>query len=353
MTLLRSWKISFLISYIGAKKRLAGELKSILTTIPKAGTALDVFAGTGTVSRLFHGLGYQVITNDWQTYAQTLLHATFRGRPDTARLSELNHLTGTRGAFYEAYCEGGTEGRLYFSQKNGLRIQAIRDRIHYWRERHTLDEDTLAWLLASLISAADKVANTASVYGAYLKTLKPTSQKTLHLSPPAILQPSKRHPIMPKIYGLDAGEFLDQMDTTPATLTYLDPPYNHRQYSNNYHLLETLTCWDLDRFTPHGKTGQRPVRELKSVFCKKRLAYPAFEKLFSKIRSRYVLFSYNNDGILSEEELTLLFSRFCKDFLFKKIRYKRFQADLPSRRRVNAVGTEEWLVLGELDFKYR
>ena len=55
-------------------------------------------------------------------------------------------------------------------------------------------------------------------------------------------------------------------------ILYLDPPYNHREYRANYHLLNTITLYD--DFVAHGKTGLRNYAKL--VWCKKKMVIDAF-----------------------------------------------------------------------------
>ena len=117
-----------------------------------------------------------------------------------------------------------------------------------------LEQDLLSaaeehWLIACLIESADRVANTASIYGAFLKRVKASAQKPLRLV--ALLPPSSPHGRLPhRVHKDAAAEVLQRHSTPDHTLTYIDPPYNHRQYSANYHVLETIARWDIDAFQP-------------------------------------------------------------------------------------------------------
>lgn len=59
----------------------------------------------------------------------------------------------------------------------------MRRKIKKWKESDMIDDNLYYFLLASLLESADKIANTASVYGAYLKHLKKSAQKELILQP--------------------------------------------------------------------------------------------------------------------------------------------------------------------------
>lgn len=52
------------------------------------------------------------------------------------------------------------------------------------------------------------------------------------------------------------------------TILYIDPPYNHRQYAPNYHLLETVARYDNPEI--YGVTGMRPYDDIKSQYCVKK-----------------------------------------------------------------------------------
>ena len=57
----------------------------------------------------------------------------------------------------------------------------MRTAIENWKEEGRISDNLYYFLLCSLLECADKVANTASVYGAYLKNLKKSAQKELVL----------------------------------------------------------------------------------------------------------------------------------------------------------------------------
>ena len=287
------------------------------------------------------------------TASMTTLHsAVRRGQSDESNaafrvLRHLENLAGCLGSFFEHYCDGGAAGRMYFSRANGRRIQAIGDQISDWQQRELITPSEHCWLRASLIESADKVANTASIYGAYLKHVKATAQKNLRmiaLAPVASPHSELQH----QAFCHDARTVCADNDLPRMTLTYIDPPYNHRQYSSNYHILETLACWDVDQFEPRGKTGLRPSSHQSSPFCSKVQAAQAFDQLFTGLRSDYLLFSYSSDGILSEQQLQTLFDAHCTEVQFLKVDYGRFRADNDGENRVYAADrVDEYLILGK------
>lgn len=347
------------LNYIGSKLTLLAYIDQILTQHMNRseGIVVDLFSGSSVVAQYFKQRGYSVIANDWQYYAYVLASAYIR--IDTPPLfnqldcdgfqsiiNSLNHLPGSDGLFVQTYCQGGLNDRCYFSQDNGRKIQAIRDQIEWWHESHKLSSIEYLWLKACLLEAVDKVANTTAIYGAFLKQLKQTALKPIVLKP---IQPADtiHSNQMHDVFCMDSIAVLETISSRNVLLTYIDPPYNHRQYSSNYHILETIARWDLHAFKPRGITGLRTENENKSRFGMRDLVVTETQRLLDRVESQYVLFSYNNEGLLSERTLIDLISNQFTILEFKKIPYCRFQTDSKKRRRIRRKVPEEYLILAQ------
>ena len=74
-------------------------------------------------------------------------------------------------------------------------------------------------------------------------------------------------------------------------LLYLDPPYNSRQYSDAYHLLENVSRWEKPKV--YGVAKKMDRSSLKSEYSMSR-ATEAFEELIENSNAKYILLSYNN-----------------------------------------------------------
>ena len=62
-----------LIPYIGNKRKLLGLIQKAIRRTPcSQGTFVDFFAGSGVVSRMAKMLGFRVISNDWEPYAEAI-----------------------------------------------------------------------------------------------------------------------------------------------------------------------------------------------------------------------------------------------------------------------------------------
>lgn len=326
------------MNYIGSKHKLSSFL---LTSIKEVvGTNLsqlifcDLFAGTGIVGRNFKPLVKQVIANDIEYYSYVLNrnyignHKNFNYQK---KIEILNNLEGVKGFIFENYAENGSAGRLYFSEKNGKKIDAIRLQIEHWKQTKKISKNAYFFYLASLIESADKVANTASVYGAYLKKIKKSAQKTLLLEP-AIFETTINSQ---KVYNTNSNELIKKIK---GDILYLDPPYNARQYGSNYHLLNTIAKYDV--FSPVGKTGLRNY--FKSSYCKKNEVLKSFEDLIKMANFNYIFLSYNNEGLMSENEIKNIMTKYGK-YSLKTTKYQRFKADKTKNRNHKATETVEFL----------
>jgi len=328
------------MNYIGSKFKLSSwiqeEVKKVVGSDLSQKVFCDIFAGTGIVGRTFKKDVKKVISNDLEDYSFVLNknyienHEEIKNREDF--IEELNSLKLIDSGFiYNHYCMGSGSQRQYFSDENGKKIDTIRTKLGEWRESKKIADDLYYFLLASLLESADKVANTASVYGAYLKHLKKSAQKELVLQPAHFELNDNPH----EVYKEDANELIKKIE---GDILYLDPPYNQRQYSANYHLLNTIALYD--EFIPQGKTGMRKYN--RSAYCRKKEVAKSFEELIKNANFQYIFLSYNNEGLMSENEVKNIMQKYGKyDLKIKE--YQRFKADKTENRNHKADKTYEYL----------
>ena len=135
-----------------------------------------------------------------------------------------------------------------------------------------IGEQEEAVLLTSLIYAADKVANTCGQYDAFLKHLGAAPYAAGRHAPGGRdgLQAAGAGPAAGGGVGGRTGslrrrrELIDHME---ADVLYLDPPYNGRQYIDNYHVLENIARWEKPRL--YGKTRKFARDGLKSAYSRR------------------------------------------------------------------------------------
>lgn len=326
------------MNYIGSKYKLSEFIKQGVYSVVGQNLSdkvfCDLFAGTGIVGRSFKKEVKQVISNDLEYYSFVLNKNYIENHESLDFLPyifELNSLEGKKGFIFEEYSENGLAGRQYFKANNGKKIDAIRQKIEQWKTSNEISDNLYYFLLASLLESADKVANTASVYGAFLKHIKKSAQKDLWIEPAIFIENENEH----LVFNENANDLIQKIW---GDILYLDPPYNAREYGANYHLLNTIARYDA--FIPKGKTGLRDYQ--KSNFCKKNQVSEAFENLIKNANFNYIFLSYNNEGLMPSDEIQKIMKKYGKYDLITT-EYARFRADKEENRNHKADKTIEYL----------
>ena len=294
------------MNYIGSKFSILNYIDEVIEDfVPKKNniTLCDIFAGTGVVSNYFKAKGYNIISNDIEYFSYVILEGLVKNNDELKfeKLASkhidpfiyLNNLRGRKGFIYKNYSLGGTKRkeykRQYFSDYNAKKIDACRMKIEYWKKKKLIGDNEYYYLLACLIEASDKVANTASVYEAFLKELKESAKKNIEIKRLDLVYNDKKY----EIYNKDSKELIREIK---GDILYLDPPYNSRRYDTNYHILETIALYDNPKIT--GKTGIRVDISKKSNYCIKNKAKDELEDLIKSANFKYILLSYNDEGII-------------------------------------------------------
>ncbi len=305
----------------------------------------DMFSGTGVVSQSLKEHGYAVNSNDILYFSYVLNRGVLEldgpiPRSTGELIGHLNNLDiGNSPWFnldtafiFQNYSPHDDCERMYFQCDNAIRIDLIRQEIE--RLRNQISDNDYFYLLSLLIRAVPYVSNITGTYGAYLKYWDKRTYNRLMLEE----VPIEHSNVQCHCYNMDS---LDLARLTESDLTYLDPPYNGRQYLPNYHILETIARYDSPQIK--GVTGQRNDPCKISDYCKKGKATKAFEELFHSIRSRYILLSYNNEGLLSTEKMAQLLKEAGRSDTFQlfEFDYRRYKNKIPN----NKIGLKEQLYL--------
>ena len=320
---------SQLIPYIGSKRKLLDLIQQALKRCDLNSDAVfvDLFAGSGVVSRLAKMLGYKVIANDWEPYARCINGcyigqnnppelASFGGYVSTIKL--LNELPGRVDWVTEHLCPLSDDDydvsrdRLFYMRKNGMRIDAIRSQIEEWLQGGAIDRAESGCLIAPLLYEACYRSNTSGVFkgfhsgwGGKTGTALYRIATDLHLRPSVFHDNGKLN----EVVCADACKVARSLASRKVDVVYIDPPYNQHPYGSNYHVLNSIALWDKPSLSKRITTGTKAAirldwrTERRSAYNSRSDASGEYRSLLGEIRSRYVLTSYSTDGTIPLREL--------------------------------------------------
>ncbi|MCD8286956.1 MAG: Dam family site-specific DNA-(adenine-N6)-methyltransferase [Clostridia bacterium] len=269
--------------YLGSKNRLLGFIRSVADAECEGiETVADVFAGTGAVASAF--TDKRLITNDI-LYSNWICHTAWFSSQRYSKakveglICEYNSLAPVEDNYMSLNFAG-----TYFSAEDCRKIGFIREDIERRYGAGELNERERAMLVASLLYAMDKAANTCGHYDAFLKGMR--NMRHIELCMPQVppCGPGNR------CFNEDANLLVRRIQ---ADLVYIDPPYNSRQYCDLYHLLENVARWE--KPPVYGTARKMERSAIKSRYCTQD-ALKSFEDLISHTQARYILLSYNDTG---------------------------------------------------------
>lgn len=266
--------------YIGNKHKLIEWIFSIINKECSGNSFADIFAGTGVVSAVATKHFKKVLLNDF-LHSNYIIYRAFFGKEAWDKnkidgiIKNYNNIYG--GDLEDNYFSKNFGGK-FFSNNSAKIIGFIRENIE--ENKNNLTEREYFMLIASLLYTADKIANTVGHFDAYFK--KDFVNDSFFMKP---IDPIDTQEI--SIFQEDTNVLAKKIK---ADVVYIDPPYNSRQYSRFYHVLETLTKWDKPKL--YG-VALKPEPENMSDYCRAN-AKEKFAELVRDIDAQFLVVSYNN-----------------------------------------------------------
>ncbi len=280
-------------------------------------TVLDLMAGSQSVGLAIKKHS-KIISNDAQYYSYVLGMAYIENN----RYSKLKVIpkeivkAAPEFKLFQKYFSG-----IYFTKEQCVEIDNIRATIERFRKYNiTLHYCYLACLLQSL----DLVARTAGHFDGALNVNneKVKARETKSIYKEFCRRIEKFSTIISDYknlcYNLPAEDLLKKIEG--VDIIYIDPPYNHRQYSRYYHILETCAKYDED--INMNTKGLYPNLEFKSDFCYKEKVENAFRELIKlalQKAERKIIISYSNVGLLDSEKILSI----CKEFDYNVVFFEK------------------------------
>lgn len=244
----------------------------------------DVFGGTGVVTASVIDMYQSFIINDFLFSNEIIYKAFFvQEAYDQKKLDAIakayNEVDKSKLATNYV---SDNYGDKYFKMEDAKMIGYIREDIKAKKEIGTITDKEYNILLASLLYSFDKSANTVGHYEAYIKGKEIRTSFSFCLIEPVNLGDKEI-----VIYRKDSNTLAREVK---ADIAFVDPPYNSRQYSRFYHVLETITKWEKPVLAG---TAMKPPKENMSEYCRSN-APSTFADLVNYLNVKYIVVTYNN-----------------------------------------------------------
>ena len=342
-----------LITYIGNKRTLlpfiGEQIEEIKNEIGKKKLiTLDGFAGSGVVSRFLKQHSSKVYANDMEKYSQVITKSFLMNETEIDRkyLNEVvDYLNSNKfsekglGIIEKLYAPQDTNNpqtdeRCFYTKENAKIIDTIRVLI----DEQISEQKYKDIFLSLLIQKSSVHTNTSGVFKGFYKSKTTGIGKFGGDGENALSRIKGEISIEPIILSnYDCESQVFSGDTNQVVkmlkdldLVYYDPPYNQHPYGSNYHILNTI----YENEEPLKLSKVSGIREdwNKSEYNKKLNAEMAMSDLIRNTDSKYILISYNNEGIISNNMMMSILSEF-GDVELRTKSYNTFRGSRNLRER--------------------
>lgn len=267
--------------YTGSKYKLSSWIVDLIMNNCEGKSFCDLFAGTAIISKLMLNNSNEIFINDFLFSNEVIYKAFFEQKKYDANVinkyRDVFNAVDSNSLPYNYMSENF--GNKFFSFNDAKKIGYIRESID---QLSGINDKEKNILIASLLYSADKSANTVGHYDAYIKGKIIPDSFSFELIKPYEFKNKTIH-----IFREDANTLAKKIN---CDIVYIDPPYNSRQYSRFYHVLENITKWEKPKL--YGEAF-KPHPENMSEYCRSS-ATKVFSDLISSLKCKYIVVSYNN-----------------------------------------------------------
>jgi adenine-specific DNA-methyltransferase len=306
-----------IITYIGNKRALLPFIgKGIDQVRARLGgrkiDSLDLFSGSGVVSRYLKRHSRKLYANDMESYSRVAnqCYLTNHSSVNLHELTELRQLlqlkikkNPTPGFIAEMYAPKDEKNitptdRCFYTPRNAIFLDTAASLLS------SVSEPFRSMLLGPLLSRASVHANTSGVFKGFYKNKDGVGQfggsgkdaltrimGEIDLDAPLL----SRFECEYEIHQMDANLLVREL--AEVDLAYLDPPYNQHPYGSNYFMLNLLVNYR--RPESVSNVSGIPVDWQRSRYNARPEAEAALFELVRSIRAKFVLISYNSEGFVS------------------------------------------------------
>lgn len=324
------------MKYLGNKTRLTDFLSDTINLQNRKGQkGLDLFAGTGAVSFLLKSHNMNTVSNDLLSFSSHRVRSILCDKAPT-KIKELE-TERSQGFITKNYSEK-IDVNIF---KMNIAEHIDGARIHLDQIKNSLTEQEFSYYLSQIIEAADFRSNIMGSYESFYKAgwrkqcEKPWSIEDFKLIDN---QGKTTH----KVFNKEALDFLKTTDDF-YDLIYLDPPYNTRQYSSVFHVLETISTYDNPEVSGKVKKSIE-LKKKNSNLSSKVKCLQHFQNIIeeSSKKTNDIFISYSNEGIMDIQQIETILYSFFKNVSVREYEYRKFKTN--SRKPNNTNKVREYII---------
>lgn len=372
---------SQLITYIGNKRALLEFIgQGVQIVQKKLGKekldCLDIFAGSGIVSRYLKQFSSSITTNDLETYSciinrcylanltenelkdlhkyYDLLNSSINKRMEELEYSRKNNTYKAPGFISQYYAPNNQdsilrEERCFYTPYNANYLDVARQEID-----KQVPEKYRDFFIAPLLSEASIHANTAGIFKGFYKNSKTKTgqfggngKNALSRILGKITLPFpvfSEHKCPFRVFNENANDLVNNNELGSFDLAYFDPPYNQHPYGSNYFMLNLIANYKTPDPEKMSRVSGIPSDWNRSAYNKRGKVAEVFIDLVQKVKARFVLISFNSEGFISREEMTSLLES-CGKVTVLEAKYNTFRGSRNLKDR--DVHVKEYLYLVE------
>ena len=321
-----------MLTCLGNKRKLVNHIDDIVDKVSKTLkkeklNIVDGFAGSSVVSRKLSRRSDNLYTNDLELYSFLMAKCYLikPTKPQQNRIKEhfdkMNELAENgpyeEGIICKLYAPKNTEDikvgeRCFYTRENALVIDTLRKYIS-----DHVEKDIEVYCLVPLLNKASINANTAGVFKGFYKDGdigcfggKGKNALSRITEPIRVTMPIwSDNEFTAHCSNKDINELVRELPND-IDVMYLDPPYNQHPYGSNYFMLNVIA--KNEEPAEISKVSGIPKDWQKSNYNKRASAVESMKQLLKDglEKSKYVLLSYNNEGIITMDQWTELFKSY-------------------------------------------
>ena len=357
-----------IITYIGNKRSLLGFIGDAVDEVKKRLgkdklDIVDIFSGSGIVSRYLKQYSSKLIANDLEEYAYVINKCYLSNKSDIDMdelVSYYNYLKEQldgelkRGIISDMYAPKDINHiklgeRCFYTTRNAMYIDTARQLIN------NIPEQYQYFFIAPLLTEASIKNNTSGVFKGFYKNSK-TGIGQFGGNDQNALSRIKRDIDLPfpvfsnydcdvELYKEDANELVKKLDL--VDLIYMDPPYNQHPYGSNYFMLNVINKYEEPKDV--STVSGIPKNWNRSKFNQAKEALKTFEELCRNAKARYLLISFNSDGFIKKDAMIQMLSKIGEVTVMEK-EYNTFRGSRNLNNR--DIHIKEFLYLVEV-YQYK